>query len=81
MQADVDEIIRHTVDEMGVMWEQGKRAVAKINGQYKLMVEIVEDGCWPAMEATPGGQQARRRRRRRLIGAHSLWVVFFDSVA
>ena len=60
MHADVDEIIRHTVDEMGVMWEQGKRAVAKINGQYKLMVEIVEDGCWPAMEATQGGQRHKK---------------------
>ena len=62
MHADVDEIIRHTVDEMGVMWEQGKRAVAKINGQYKLMVEIVEDGSWPAMEATQGGQRHKKRK-------------------
>ena len=73
MHADVDEIIRHTVDEMGVMWaefatkKQGKRAVAKINGQtalgqYKLMVEIVEDGSWPAMEATQGGQRHKKRK-------------------
>ena len=83
---DRGRILRHTVDGMGVTWaefatkEQGKRAVAKINGQtalgqYKLTVELVEDGRWPAMptfvhpvrrddrrERTQGGQRHKKHK-------------------